>query len=194
MMLQPLIEAYGYLAIFLSAFVEGETILATGGFAAQRGYLDLLNVVAVGLWGGFLGDQLYFFLGRRHVRVVLARFPGMARRAAKVDEWLYRYHTPLIIGIRFMYGFRIVGPLAFGMGRVSATKFTALNFVGACVWVILVTGSGIVFGQGLELLLADDRRYELVGFGALAVIGSVLWVVHRLRAEWCSGMQPEVPT
>lgn len=80
MMQEPLIEAYGYLAIFVGAFLEGETIIAMGGFAAQRGYLDLPKVVVVGLFGGFLGDQLYFFLGRRHGSDLLARFPGLTHQ------------------------------------------------------------------------------------------------------------------
>lgn len=190
---QLVIEAYGYLAIFVGAFLEGETILAMGGFAAQRGYLDLPKVVAVGLFGGFLGDQLYFFLGRRHGNDLLARFPGLTQRVARINQWLYRYHTPLIIGIRFMYGFRIAGPVVFGMGRVSAIKFTVLNLIGACVWAILVAGSGFVFGQALELLLADVKHYELVGLGTIALVGMALWLVHARRRALPDGMKSDGP-
>lgn len=186
MMPLSLIEAYGYLAIFVGSFLEGETILAVGGFAAQSGYLDLPAVVAVGLSGGFLGDQLYFFLGRRHGNDIVARFPGLTLRVAKVDQWLYRYHTSLIICIRFMYGFRIAGPIIFGMGRVSAFKFALLNLIGACLWATLVAGSGFVFGEALELLLADAERYEIVGLGIIAAAGLALWLVHRYRTKWRS--------
>ena len=37
-MLQSLIEDYGYLAVFIGAFLEGETILVMAGFAAYQGY------------------------------------------------------------------------------------------------------------------------------------------------------------
>lgn len=82
-----------------------------------------------------------------------------------------------------MYGFRIVGPIVFGMGRVPATKFAMLNLIGACVWAILVAGSGFVFGHALELLLADARDYELIGLGMIALVGLVMWLVHRYRAK-----------
>jgi membrane protein DedA with SNARE-associated domain len=41
MTLEPFVEAYGYLAVLAGTFVEGETILVLGGFAASRGYLGL---------------------------------------------------------------------------------------------------------------------------------------------------------
>ena len=41
--LPGLIDAYGYLAVFVGAFLEGETILALAGLAAYRGYLQALQ-------------------------------------------------------------------------------------------------------------------------------------------------------
>jgi membrane protein DedA with SNARE-associated domain len=60
-MLQALIAKYGYLAILIGTFFEGETILVLGGFAAHRGYLMLAGVAAIGLsfW------SVRYFLGRR---------------------------------------------------------------------------------------------------------------------------------
>ena len=40
-MLESLIDTYGYLTILIGTFLEGETILVLGGFAAHRGYLHL---------------------------------------------------------------------------------------------------------------------------------------------------------
>jgi membrane protein DedA with SNARE-associated domain len=98
------------------------------GFAAYRGYLDLEKVILIALFAGFLGDQLYFFLGRRHGRDILTRFPTLKPRVERVDTLLRRYHLLLIPGIRFMYGLRIVGPIAFGMGRVEAVRFSFPQF------------------------------------------------------------------
>ena len=183
MTLKLLIETYGYWAILVGAFLEGETVLVLGGFAAERGYLELPWVMAVALAGGFSGDQLYFFLGRRYGNKLLTRFPSLQPRAARVDEWLHRFHAPLIVGIRFMYGFRIIGPVILGMGRVSAVKFFILNFIGACIWAVLVTGVGYVFSEALDVMLADARSYEHVGFVAIVLIGLAVWGLHRFRAR-----------
>ena len=181
--LSALIESYGYLAVFVGAFLEGESILALGGFAAQRGHLDISAVIAIGFVGGFLGDQFFFHLGRRHGVALLARFPFMARHLVTVDSLLSRYHAPLIFGIRFMYGLRIAGPIALGMGRVSARKFLIFNLLGAIVWAVVVAGAGYLFGASLEAVLQEIGRYEVLGLAILAIIVAGLWVMHHRRRK-----------
>ena len=107
--LPGLIDSYGYVAVAIGAFLEGETILALAGLAAYRGYLDFYTVVVVAAVCGFGGDQFYFWLGRYRGAKMLARFPDMQESAHRFDELLTRWHAPLIVAIRFMYGFRIVG-------------------------------------------------------------------------------------
>lgn len=183
MTLPLLIESYGYAAVFIGAFLEGETVLVLAGFAAERGYLLLPWAMLVAAIGGFLGDQLYFFLGRRYGSRLAARYPTVQRRAATVDGWLHRYHAPLIIGIRFMYGFRIVGPIAFGMGRVPALTFMLFNFIGACLWAVLVTGIGYLFSGAMAAMLTDSKRYEHWGLAIIVLIALSVWALYRYRGR-----------
>ena len=178
-----LIDTYGYFAVFVGAFLEGETILALAGLAAYRGYLDFYAVVVVALFAGFLGDQFYFFLGRYRGTEILARFPAWQERAHKFDAMLSRWHAPLIVCIRFMYGFRILGPMMLGMGRVPAWKFMVFNFIGAMIWAPLIAGLGYLFGGALEAMLHDLKRYELWAAIAIIVIGLVCFIAHTIRAR-----------
>jgi len=75
MTLESIVDTYGYVAVLLGTFLEGETILVLGGFAAHRGYLALPGVILAAFIGSLCGDQLFFFLGRRHSQAVLARRP-----------------------------------------------------------------------------------------------------------------------
>lgn len=181
--LPGLIDSYGYLAVFVGAFLEGETILALAGFAAYRGYLDFAKVVLIALFAGFLGDQFYFFLGRYRGKQILARFPDAARRAHRVDELLARWHAPLIVALRFMYGFRILGPILLGMGRVPSWKFVLYNFIGASIWAPLIAGLGYLFGTMIESVLDDLHHYEMWAFAGLLAIGLAAFLVHWLRAR-----------
>jgi membrane protein DedA with SNARE-associated domain len=181
--LPGLIDTYGYWAVAVGAFLEGETILALAGLAAYRGYLDFYTVVVIALIAGFAGDQFYFFLGRYRGAKILARFPDMEERAHRFDALLARWHAPLIVGVRFMYGFRILGPIMLGMGRVAAWKFVVYNFIGAAIWAPLIAGLGYVFGSALESVLTDLKRYELWAFVALLAIGATLYLVHWTRAR-----------
>jgi membrane protein DedA with SNARE-associated domain len=181
--LPGLIDSYGYLAVFIGAFLEGETILALAGLAAYRGYLDFRLVVVVALLAGFFGDQFYFFLGRFKGQQILARFPNVEDRAQRFDALLARWHTPLIIGIRFMYGFRILGPVMLGMGRVAAWKFVVFNFIGAALWAPLIAGIGYWFGGAVEAMLGNVKRFELWVFAALLTIGLTIFLIHLIRAR-----------
>jgi membrane protein DedA with SNARE-associated domain len=179
--LQALLENYGYFAVFVGALLEGETVLIMAGFAAHRGLLLLPPIIAVAAAGGFLGDQLFFTLGRLRGRQMLTRFPTLTRQTDRVDALLHRHSTWLIIGVRFMYGLRIAGPLLLGMSRVSHLKFALLNALGAALWAAVVTGAGYVFGQAVELMLQDARRYEIELLAGIAVAGALVWVVRRVR-------------
>ena len=185
--LRALIGSYGYLAVFAGAFLEGETILALAGLAAYRGYLDLYTVSAIALFGGFLGDQFYFFLGRRNGARILARFPGAEARAHRLDALLARWHAPLIVAIRFLYGLRIVGPMLLGMGRVPAWKFMLCNFIGALLWAPLIAGLGYAFGSVVESFLDNIEAYEMWIFAAVIATGAAGIVLDRIRARRASG-------
>ena len=179
--LAGLIENYGYIAVFVGAFLEGETILALAGLAAYRGYLDFWMVVLVAMFAGFLGDQFYFFLGRFKGQDILERFPHAHERAHKFDALLSRWHAPLIIGIRFMYGFRVLGPVMLGMGRVPSWKFVLYNFIGAAIWAPLIAGIGFKFGEMVESVLGNVKRIEMWLFAAVLLLGFTLFLIHRIR-------------
>jgi len=175
------VQTYGYPAVFAGSFLEGETLLALGGLAAHRGYLALPWVIAVATVGAFLGDQLYFWLGRRFGPQLLARWPGLAPSAARVARLLERYDFWFVPGLRFVYGLRVAGVVALGMTRIGALRFLALNLAGAVGWAALVGGLGYAAGGVLERLLGDLGKVEQVLFAAVAVAGLVAAILGRIR-------------
>ena len=181
--LAGLIDSYGYLAVFIGAFLEGETILALAGLASYRGYMDLWKVILVAAAAGFIGDQFYFFLGRFNGHRILARFPHARERAHRFDALLSKWHAPLIVGIRFMYGFRIVGPVLLGMGRVPAWKFMVCNLIGAAIWAPLIAAIGYFFGSIVETALGRLKHYEMWVFAAVLVAGILFGLYHHFRQE-----------
>jgi len=91
------------------------------------------------------------------------------RKAPAVDRQLLRYDAGLIVGVRFMYGIRTVGPIVIGMSHVLARRFLIFNLIGAAIWSVTVAGGGFLFGQSLRLMLERIEGYE--GLGALLIVG-----------------------
>lgn len=172
---------YGYLAVFIGSVLEGETILLLAGFAAHQGYLSLPMVMAVGFCGGVLGDQTFFFLGLRYGRRLLSRFPRFKPQVEKVQRLIERYHSAMIVMVRFMYGLRFVGPVAIGASRIKVWRFVAFNVLGGALWAVLVGGAGYLFGQALGLVFADLKRYEHWAALALVMIAAAVALVLRAR-------------
>jgi membrane protein DedA with SNARE-associated domain len=109
-MIDAFFEHYGYLAVFVGSLLEGETIVAMAGLAAQQGHMSLGWTMAIAFLGGTLGDMGFFWAGRHQGRRLLSRIPGGLERAAGVERILRRHDAILVVGIRFMYGLRIIGP------------------------------------------------------------------------------------
>ncbi len=186
MNISALITQYGYFALFAGALIEGETVLLLAGFAAHQGYLQLHWVMLVALLGGFTGDQLYFWLGRRHGAWVLCRFPRMVPLFERANTLIARYHELIIVGMRFAYGLRTVGPIALGMSAVAGWRFLLFNALGASIWAVAIGGAGYLFGHALELLLADIKKIELALLFAMMLAGIALlfWRRWRFRRKW----------
>ena len=180
------IEQYGYAAVAIGSFLEGETVLLLAGFAAHRGHLDLPGVILCAFLGSLFGDQLYFWLGRRHGAAFLARRPQWEPKVARVRELLHRHQVPLILGFRFLYGIRTVAPFALGMSGVPLSRFAPLNAAAALAWAIVGGVAGYALGSALQSILGDLKRYEATLFLAILGVGVVVWWVRRHRAATAS--------
>jgi len=175
MNLPGLIADHGYWVLAVGCLLEGETVLLLAGFAARRGHLALPAVLAIGAVGGFLGDQFYFWLGRRHGPAVLARWPSLTRQTDRVHRWLTKSDVALIIGVRFAYGLRAAGPVLIGMTPMPAWRFAFFNALGAVIWAVVIGGLGWLFGHAAELVLGEIRHIE--GWLLLGLAGA--------GAAWC---------
>jgi membrane protein DedA with SNARE-associated domain len=179
-----LIEHYGYLATFVGTLAEGESLLILSGLCAHRGYMSLPIVIAVGAVGGALGDLGFFLLGRYYGVKLLARYPRHAPAADRVRNMIERFPVATILGVRFMYGLRTVGPVVIGTTRVSLPFFIALNTMGAIVWSACWAGAGYLVGKAAEQLVGDLARVERELFGgALIVIVIAVVSLHLWQAR-----------
>jgi membrane protein DedA with SNARE-associated domain len=178
---ETFVQTYGYWAILIGTFLEGETILVLGGLAAHMGYMDLNGVILAAFAGSLCGDQLFFFLGRRHSTFLLNRRPAWKSKLERANRLIDRFQTPLILGFRFLYGLRTVTPFAIGISSIPVLRFVCLNALGAMVWAAVVAGGGYLFGNALEGILGNIRHYEKVLFVVVTLAGAVVWALHLVR-------------
>jgi len=180
-MLESLLASYGYPILLIGTFLEGEAILVMAGVVAHIGYLSLGWVIVCGFAGSLLGDQLFFYLGRCHGRTILARRPAWGPRSERVLRKLEQHQTPLLIGFRFLYGFRTITPFAIGLANISYVRFTIFNVVGAAIWASAVGLAGYYFGQAIESIFGNIKHYEMELMGSLLGLLVLFWAARFLQ-------------
>jgi membrane protein DedA with SNARE-associated domain len=183
MSIEILIQKFGYLAILIGAFLEGETILVIGGFAAHQGYLNLPYVICSAFVGTLFGDQLFFFIGRFKGKQFLNRRPNWQLRIEKARCLLDRHHNLIIIGFRFVYGIRTVTPFVLGMSNVKTWRFVLLNILSAMVWAIGIGTAGYFFGVTIEAIIDNIKHYERIIILGIAILGLFIWGIRLLRRK-----------
>jgi membrane protein DedA with SNARE-associated domain len=179
--MEEVIDRFGYLAVFVGTFLEGETVLGLAGVAAAHGYLSYAGIVAVAILGGFLGDQLCFFVGRRYGNRILARFPRLAAKAPRVQDLLRRWDAPAVIVLRFLYGLRVAGPIVIGTCGISPWRLAFFNFIGVLLWAPLVAGIGYLAGYALQEWLGRLKHAQVGLLALLAIAAAVAWYLVRRK-------------
>ena len=182
--LEYLVRTYGYWALLIGTFFEGETILIIGGLMAKLGLLDLPTVMVVAFIGSFTGDQVCFYIGYFKGQEVLAKHPKWGRRVDRVHKFIERYRNLIMLGFRFVYGMRMMTPFVIGLDKqVNVVRFAMLNAIGAAVWSVAVAGGGYFFGYAVEGFIENVKKYELHLILAVSVIGIILWIIHKYKKD-----------
>ncbi len=185
MTLEYLISQYGYIALFIGVFIEGETVLIVAGFAARLGHLSLMWVILIAFVGSLAGDQFFFFLGRVRGKAFLRKRPRWQAKVKKVWALFGRYRTLLMLGFRFMYGLRTVTPFAIGLSGVTRIRFFVCNMIGGAVWSVVVAFVGYLFGAVAEAILVDVKKYEHLIIPGVLCAGALVWIIYF----WHSGVK-----
>jgi membrane-associated protein len=175
--------AFAEHALLVGTFVPGEVILPlTGVAAATTGVVAWPLAAACATAGGFLADQLTFWLGRWWTLRRSSRpWPGgrgrLATAAAVVRE-LYRRHGALALVVgRFVAGVApFVAPGA-GWAGMPYARFLPANALANALWGPVMVGSGYLFGVQAARLEGPWR------WAGLALTGAVLVLAFlRLRS------------
>jgi membrane protein DedA with SNARE-associated domain len=181
MNIPDLIQTYGYFAVFIGTLLEGETVLLLAGYAAHQGLLNPYLVFLVAWLGATLGDQFYFWLGRRHGQGLMQRFPKLHGKIERALHLIENHPRKAIFSMRFIWGLRAAMPIALGLSRVSWPLFIVLNIISALVWAALITSLGFMFGAALSAWLGEMHHYEHWIVLALVLLALFTWHIYRNR-------------
>lgn len=185
-LLRNAVVHYGYWAVAVALLLEnagipvpGETVLLMASFLAFSEHdLQLPWIMVVGTTAATLGDNLGFALGRYGGRSLVTRYQAFFRiqnkTLTRAENLFARFGAVTVFFARFVFGMRIVaGPMA-GTLRMPWRKFLVFNFLGAVLWVTVISSAGYVFGQHWGPLSRGLRRFD-IAVATVAVLVIAVW-------------------
>ena len=189
------IAGYGVLGVFLAAAIEGELGVVIGGAMAHLGEMNAFHVILAAWSAAFLSTEIFFTLGRwqrdhRWVHKVTDK-----RGFALAIKWIDRHPTLFALFYRFVYGMRIVGPVALSLSHIDARRFAMFNLCTSLVWAIVGVALGWLFGPELAHLVRTwftPERFVIASVVATALlIGIIAWRArHAARNRKKGGTAP----
>lgn len=152
------LQQYGYVALIVGSFAEGDTFLLAGGFLAHQHHFFWGNIFTIGELTAIAHGQLCFYLGRRYGQTLLQRLPALQLRSQRILDLLQQKQRIFIVFYRLIFGFRTVTPILIGLSNVPACRFLLLNTLGALLWSACYTALGYLVGSAVELMIGRIKQ------------------------------------
>jgi membrane protein DedA with SNARE-associated domain/rhodanese-related sulfurtransferase len=170
--------------------VPAPPVLVAAGALAAAGAMRPEAVLGAAVAAGLLADHLWFLLGRRYGRRLLA---GICRLSLspdtcvrKTDDLIGRHGPALLLVAKFVPGVSAVAiPTSAAMG-LGYRRFIVYDGIGCLLWSGVYVGAGVIFSREITRLL-DAMSW--VGGSSLAILLALLAIyvaaklLHRRRLQ-----------
>jgi membrane protein DedA with SNARE-associated domain len=161
------ITELGYLGIFLLMLLESvfppipsELIIPFAGFAAARGDLNFIGVLAAATSGAVVGMIPWYLAGRlfglERVRWLADRFGRwFTLNAHEIDTatgWFTRFGPAIVFVGRLMPIIRTLISIPAGLAKMPAPLFFLASTAGALLWNTILVSAGYLLNEHYELV------------------------------------------
>ena len=198
--LEPLLDRYGYLAVFAIVGVEsfgipapGQTILIAAAVYAGTGHLNVVGVAVVAFLAATIGDNIGYLIGHFGGRRLVRRYGRYVllteERVERVERVFTRHGAKLVLVARFVDGLRQFNGLVAGIAGMHWARFLVFNALGAVLWVGIWVSVGRLAGRHIGEVYERFRQYQIYLLLALAAVVIVLFLRHWVRRRRHTGSE-----
>ena len=174
--MEDFIRDWGYIALFLYSFGGGFVGLAIASVLSYSGDLNIYVCIIIAAISNFIGGQFLFFLARKNKNYAKDMIKKYGRKIALAHLLMKKYGSFVIFVQKYIYGIKTLVPLAMGITKYSALKFTIFNAMAAILWACVIGYASFIGG---EYLLAMGEEFKYIGLGLIILIISILSFLFR---------------
>lgn len=130
------LSTYGYIILFVYSFGGGMIAIIAAGVLSYQGSMNLEISIIVALISNFIGDTFLLYASRYNKQIFMPYIKKHRRKLALSHLLMKKYGDKIIIIKKYIYGLKTLIPVAIGLTKYSAVKFSILNFIGATIWAV----------------------------------------------------------
>jgi membrane protein DedA with SNARE-associated domain len=165
--MEDLIRDWGYIILFLYSFGGGFLALAVAGVLSYSGDLNIYISLIVAGSANFIGDQFLFFLARNN-KAYAKQMMGKHQRKIALSHLMMRKYGSIVIFLqKYVYGIKTLIPLAMGLTKYDARKFTFFNILATIIWTLIVGIASYMLG---ELVYTYTEQFKTFGIAFIVII------------------------
>lgn len=181
--MEEFLNQYGYLALLMGTFVEGETAILVASSLIHTGLFKIPWTIMAGFGGSFISDWVYYLIGRFNGKYFVEKRPALKAKVRPLQDFFHRHKIQILFSYRFLYGFRIVIPVVIGMSGIKPLNYLGYSLVSGLIWASTVSSIGYMIGYFLEIktsVFEENIIFIILGF---ALFGGLIGYVIKRVAE-----------
>jgi len=175
---QQFIEQYGYWAVFIWTFIEGESVFLVAAGLAAAGVLETWKVILVAASGAFIGHMFFFTLGRWKGKKIIHAIPALKKHVPKANVILNKYAHWSIFIFQYLYGTRLAAAILFGCSSIEFWRFFLLQIINCITWSIVIYAIGHFLGMAAMSIL---HQFGIWGLAIALTIAAILSAILYWR-------------
>jgi membrane protein DedA with SNARE-associated domain len=159
--MEDLIRDWGYIVLFLYSFGGGFLALAVAGVLSYSGDLNIYITLIVAGSANFIGDQFLFFLARNNKSYAKQMMGKHQRKIALAHLMMRKYGSIVVFLQKYIYGIKTLIPLAMGLTKYDARKFTLFNIFATIIWTLIVGIASYMLGELVYTYTDEFKTYGI---------------------------------
>lgn len=138
------------MGLVIAAVMPGDSLLFAAGSIAAMGALNVYYLIVLFIAAAFSGYILNYWIGNKLGKLLFKNEKSLLFRRSYLERthnFYNQYGGRTILVACFIPIIRTFAPFVAGMSRMYYRKFVCFNFIGVCLWVILLVYGSYLFGN-----------------------------------------------
>ena len=179
--ISEIIEQFGIYAVFALCTVEGDITLLLSGVMAHSAFFgnySFFKVVLAGMFGGIVGDNVAYLIGRLF-RTTIKNYSFYEVARPRIEKLIDKFGSFAIVISKYIYGIRAAMCVFYGIGRMPYARFLILDSISCAVWALMLSSVGYFFSGAITGIIGNFKQagiwlFFIVLFGII-----IFYVVER---------------